>query len=327
MRVAIVWATWAVWQKMLEVLDERWFPVREIIPVASEKSIWKSISFRWKDYSIVSVQEAIKQKANLALFSAGGTLSKEQAQNFADVWTTVVDNSSAWRMDPTKKLIVPEVNAHVLEKTDKIIANPNCSTIQMVVALNPLHQVYGIKRIVVSTYQAVSGAGQKWIFQLEKEESGENDGKSVFPTEIYRNVIPLIWSLWGNGYTDEEMKLVNETRKIMWDDTINVNPTVVRVPVTNWHSESVNIEFHNEFDLEEIKSILSETVWIRLYETSEIPTARDVDGKDEILVWRVRRDESQKNSLSMWIVGDNIRKWAATNAVQIAEYLNEKKWL
>lgn len=325
MRVAVVWATWMVGQKMLEVLDERWFPVSEIIPVASERSVWKSITFKWKKYTIVSFQEAIRRKTNLALFSAWWNISKIQAPNFAEAGTTVIDNSSAWRMDRTKKLIVPEVNAHVLEQTDRIIANPNCSTIQMVAVLNPLHQKYWIKRIVVSTYQAVSGAGQKWVNQLEKEESGTNERTSIFPKPIHRNIIPMIGTLWENGYTDEEMKLVNETRKIMWDDSINVNPTVVRVPVINGHSESVNIEFHNEFDLAEIKKILSKSPWVLV--TEDIPTPQDIDWKDEVLVWRIRRDESQRKTLSLWIVGDNIRKGAATNAVQIAEYLHWKGWL
>ncbi len=327
MKVAVVGATGLVGTKMLQVLAERNFPVTELIPVASEKSVGKEVIFKGKQYKVVSVTDAIKQKPELVLFSAGGSTSLAQAPLFAEVGTTVVDNSSAWRMDPTKKLVVPEVNADVLTADDKIIANPNCSTIQMVVALKPLHDRYKIKRVVVSTYQSVTGTGVKAVEQLFNERRGINDGPRAYTYPIDLNVIPHIDVFTDNGYTKEEMKMIKETQKIMGDDSIKVTATTVRIPVIGGHSESVNIEFENDFDLAEVRAILEKAPGVLVVDdvaNLKYPMPLDAHEKDEVFVGRLRRDESQPNTLNAWIVSDNLRKGAATNAVQIAEYLVAK---
>jgi len=324
MKVAVVGATGLVGTKMLQVLAERNFPVTELIPVASEKSVGKEVTFKGKQYKVVSVEDAIKQKPDLALFSAGGSTSLAQAPLFAEAGTTVVDNSSAWRMDPTKKLVVPEVNANVLTAEDKIIANPNCSTIQMVVAIKPLHDKYKIKRIVVSTYQSVTGTGVKAVDQLFNERKGITDGPRAYTYPIDLNVIPHIDVFTENGYTKEEMKMIKETRKIMGDDSIRVTATTVRIPVIGGHSESVNIEFENDFDLDEVRDLLSKSPGVVVVDdvaNLKYPMPLDAHEKDEVFVGRIRRDESNPNTLNCWIVSDNLRKGAATNAVQIAEYL------
>jgi aspartate-semialdehyde dehydrogenase len=323
MKIAVVGATGLVGTKMLQVLAERNFPVTELIPVASAKSIGKEITFKGKQYKVVSVEDAIKQKPDIALFSAGGSASLEQAPMFAQAGTTVVDNSSAWRMDPTKKLVVPEVNAHVLTAEDKIIANPNCSTIQMVVALKPLHDKYKIKRVVVSTYQSVTGTGVKAVDQLFNERKGI-DGPKAYPYTIDLNVLPQIDVFTENGYTKEEMKMVKETNKIMGDDSIRVTATTVRIPVMGGHSESVNIEFENDFDLADVRDLLAKAPGVVVVDdvaNLKYPMPLDAHDKDEVFVGRIRRDESQDKTLNCWIVADNLRKGAATNAVQIAEYL------
>jgi aspartate-semialdehyde dehydrogenase len=324
MKVAVVGATGLVGTKMLQVLEERNFPVTELILVASEKSVGKQITFKGKQYKVVSVADAIKQRPDIALFSAGGSTSLAQAPLFAAVGTTVIDNSSAWRMDPSKKLIVPEVNADVLTADDKIIANPNCSTIQMVVALKPLHDKYKIKRVVVSTYQSVTGTGVKAVDQMFNERKGI-DGPMAYAYRIDMNALPHIDSFTENGYTKEEMKMVNETVKIMGDDSIKVTATTVRIPVIGGHSESVNIEFENDFDLAELRELLSKAPGIEVVDdvaNLKYPMPLDAHDKDEVFVGRIRRDESQANTLNCWIVSDNLRKGAATNAVQIAEYLS-----
>jgi aspartate-semialdehyde dehydrogenase len=326
MKVAVVGATGLVGTKMLQVLAERNFPVTELIPVASPKSVGKQVVFKDKPYTIVSMEAAIAAKPAVAIFSAGGSTSLEWAPQFAEAGITVVDNSSAWRMDPTKKLVVPEINADALTAEDKIIANPNCSTIQMVVALNPLHQRYGIKRIVVSTYQSVTGTGVKAVDQLMNERKGE-EGPMAYKYPIDLNVIPQIDVFLDNGYTKEEMKMVNETRKIMRDDSIRVTSTTVRIPVMGGHSESVNVEFANDFDLAEVRDILSKAPGVVVQDDPAqqiYPMPLWAHDKDETFVGRLRRDESQPNTLNMWIVSDNLRKGAATNAVQIAEYLAAK---
>ncbi len=323
MKIAVVGATGLVGTKMLQVLAERNFPVTELILVASEKSVGKEITFKGKQYKVVSVEDAIKQKPDLALFSAGGSTSLAQAPLFAAVGTTVVDNSSAWRMDPTKKLVVPEVNANVLTAEDKIIANPNCSTIQMVVALKPLHDKYKIKRVVVSTYQSVTGTGVKAVDQLFNERKGI-EGAKAYPYQIDLNVLPHIDVFTDNGYTKEEMKMIKETQKIMGDDSIKVTATTVRIPVMGGHSESVNIEFEKDFDLAEVRQILENAPGVIVTDdvaNLKYPMPLDAHEKDEVFVGRIRRDESQANTLNCWIVADNLRKGAATNAVQIAEYL------
>jgi len=323
MKIAVVGATGLVGTKMLQVLAERNFPVTELIPVASEKSVGKEITFKGKQYKVVSVEDAIKQKPDVAIFSAGGSTSLAKAPLFAEAGTTVIDNSSAWRMDPTKKLVVPEVNAHVLTADDKIIANPNCSTIQMVVALKPLHDKYKIKRVVVSTYQSVTGTGVKAVDQLFNERKGI-EGPKIYPYNIDLNVIPQIDVFLENGYTKEEMKMVNETKKIMEDDSIRVTATTVRIPVIGGHSEAVNIEFENDFDIAEVKELLAKSPGIIVTDdiaNLKYPMPLDAHDKDEVFVGRIRRDESQPNTLNCWIVSDNLRKGAATNAVQIAEYL------
>ncbi len=323
MKVAVVGATGLVGTKMLQVLAERNFPVTELIPVASEKSIGKEITFKGKQFKVVSVEDAIKMKPDVAIFSAGGSTSLQQAPLFAAAGTTVIDNSSAWRMDPTKKLVVPEVNADVLTADDKIIANPNCSTIQMVVALKPLHDKYKIKRVVVSTYQSVTGTGVKAVDQLFNERKGI-DGPKIYPYTIDLNVIPQIDVFTENGYTKEEMKMILETKKIMGDDSIKVTATTVRIPVMGGHSESVNIEFANDFDLAEVRELLAKSPGIVVVDDPanlKYPMPLDAHDKDEVFVGRIRRDETQDNTLNCWIVSDNLRKGAATNAVQIAEYL------
>jgi aspartate-semialdehyde dehydrogenase len=326
MKVAVVGATGLVGTKMLQVLAERNFPVSELIPVASEKSVGKEVEFKGKKYKVVGFADAIAAKPGLALFSAGGGTSLELAPRFAAAGITVIDNSSAWRMDPSKKLVVPEINADALTDADKIIANPNCSTIQMVVALNPLHKQYKIKRIVVSTYQSVTGTGVKAVTQLMNERKGIQ-GEMAYKYPIDLNAIPQIDVFLGNGYTKEEMKMVNETRKIMRDDSIRVTATTVRIPVMGGHSESVNIEFEKDFDLAAVKDLLSKAPGVVVVDdpaNQQYPMPRDAHERDEVFVGRLRRDESQPNTLNMWIVSDNLRKGAATNAVQIAEYLREK---
>jgi aspartate-semialdehyde dehydrogenase len=323
MKVAVVGATGLVGSKMMEILQERDFPVTDLIPVASEKSIGKSVSYNGRNYKVVSMADGVKMKPNIAIFSAGGQTSLEWAPKFAEVGTTVIDNSSAWRMDPTKKLIVPEINAHVLTRADKIIANPNCSTIQMVMVMNPLHKIFKIKRVVVSTYQSVSGTGAKAVDELMAQRGGSKTA-AVYPYVIDLNILPQIDSFMDNGYTKEEMKMVNETCKIMMDDSIRVTATTVRVPVVGGHSESVNIEFQKPFHLETIREILAAEPGVTLQDDPSklsYPMPLDAHGKDDVFVGRIRRDESQDNTLNLWIVSDNIRKGAATNAVQIAEYL------
>ncbi|MBL7924924.1 MAG: aspartate-semialdehyde dehydrogenase [Bacteroidia bacterium] len=329
MNVAVVGATGLVGTRMIQVLEERNFPVVEFIPVASERSAGKKVHFRGKEYAVITPSEALALKPDLALFSAGGQTSLDWAPRFAEAGTTVIDNSSAWRMDPGKKLIVPEVNAAVLTSADRIIANPNCSTIQMVVVLKPLHDRYKIRRVVVSTYQSVSGTGAKAVEQLMAERKGEPVNR-VYPHAIDLNILPQIDVFLDNGYTKEEMKMVKETCKIMGDDSIRVTATTVRVPVIGGHSESVNIEFENDFDLDEIKKILASAPGIIVQDDpakSFYPMPLYAEGNDEVFVGRIRRDESQPKTLNCWIVSDNLRKGAATNAVQIAEYLAKKKFL
>jgi aspartate-semialdehyde dehydrogenase len=326
MKVAVVGATGLVGTVMLKVLEERNFPLTELLPVASAKSAGKTIRFKGKDVKILTIDEAIAAKPDIALFSAGGGTSLTEAPRFAEVGTVVIDNSSAWRMDPDKKLVVPEVNAHVLTKQDKIIANPNCSTIQMVVVLEPLHKKYGIKRVVVSTYQSVTGTGVKAVEQLMNERKGIS-GAMAYPHTIDLNVIPHIDVFLENGYTKEEMKMIVETKKIMGDENIQVTATTVRIPVMGGHSESVNIEFEKDFDVAEVRQLLAEEVGIIVVDDPanlKYPMPKDAHEKDEVFVGRIRRDESQKNTLNLWIVADNLRKGAATNAVQIAEYLVAK---
>ena len=324
MKIAVVGATGMVGQVMLKVLEERNFPVTELIPVASEKSVGKKISFKGNDYSIVSMQTAIDMKPEIALFSAGGNTSLEFAPKFAEAGTTVIDNSSAFRMMEDKKLVVPEINATELSKEDKIIANPNCSTIQLVMVLHPLNLKYDLKRVIVSTYQSVTGTGKNAVDQLNAEIAGESDVAKVYPYEIFKNALPQCDVFAEDDYTKEEIKLMTEPKKIMGDDGFNLSATAVRVPVQGGHSESVNIEFENEFDLDEVRKILSETPGVVVLDdvSNKIyPMPLYSEGKDEDFVGRIRRDRSQPNTLNMWIVADNLRKGAATNAVQIAEYL------
>ena len=328
MKVAVVGATGLVGTKMLQVLAERNFPLTELIPVASERSVGKEVEYKGKKYKVVGMTDAIAAKPDVAIFSAGGSTSLEWAPKFADAGITVIDNSSAWRMDPTKKLVVPEINADALTKEDKIIANPNCSTIQMVVALNPLHKKYGIRRIVVSTYQSVTGTGVKAVDQLNGERqkaikgsNGEYPMAYKYPIDL--NVIPQIDVFLDNGYTKEEMKMVNETRKIMRDENIRVTSTTVRIPVVGGHSESVNVEFEKDFDLKEVREILQSAPGVVVVDdpsTQQYPMPKKKKKKDDVFVGRLRRDDTQPNTLNMWIVSDNLRKGAATNAVQIAEY-------
>lgn len=326
MKVAVVGATGLVGTKMLQVLEERNFPVTELIPVASARSAGKQVVFKGKEYTVVDMDSAIAAQPNVAIFSAGGGTSLEWAPKFAEAGITVIDNSSAWRMDPTKKLVVPEINADALTAEDKIIANPNCSTIQMVLALNPLHKKYKLKRVVVSTYQSVTGTGKKAVDQLMNERAGK-EGEMAYKYKIDMNAIPQIDVFLDNGYTKEEMKMVNETRKIMRDDSIRLTSTTVRIPVMGGHSEAVNAEFENDFELDEVKQLLSETPGVVVTDNPSeqiYPMPMNAHDKDEVFVGRIRRDESQPNTLNMWVVSDNLRKGAATNAVQIAEYLAGK---
>lgn len=327
MKVAVVGATGLVGTKMLEVLEERNFPLTKLIPVASERSVGKKIKFRGRKISVVSMEDAIAKKPDIALFSAGGSTSLEWAPKFAAVGTVVIDNSSAWRMDPDKKLVVPEVNANVLTQKDKIIANPNCSTIQMVVALKPLYDHYGIRRVVVSTYQSVTGTGVKAVDQLMGERKGKKEVVRAYAHPIDLNLIPHIDVFLENGYTKEEMKMVNETRKIMGDDNIRLTATTVRVPVIGGHSEAVNVEFERDFVLDEVRALLESAPGVVVVDdpaTAQYPMPLMAHNRDEVFVGRLRRDESQPNTLNMWVVSDNLRKGAATNAVQIAEYLIEQ---
>ena len=329
MKVAVVGATGLVGSKMLEVLAERKFPVTELIPVASERSVGKKVHFQNREWTVMSATDAILAKPAIAIFSAGGGTSLEWAPKFAAAGITVIDNSSAWRMDPSKKLVVPELNADALTAEDKIIANPNCSTIQMVVALNPLHLKYKIRRIVVSTYQSVTGTGVKAVTQLMNERNGIS-GEMAYKYPIDLNAIPQIDVFLDNGYTKEEMKMVNETRKIMRDDSIRVTSTTVRIPVIGGHSEAVNVEFENDFDLAEVRALLEKAPGVVVVDNpskQEYPMPKDAHNRDEVFVGRLRRDDTQPNTLNMWIVSDNLRKGAATNAVQIAEYLVTKKLL
>ena len=312
---------------MLEVLEERNFPVTELLLVASERSVGKKVAYKGEELTVIGLEEAVAHRPDIALFSAGGGTSLEWAPKFAAVGTTVVDNSSAWRMDPDKKLVVPEINAGELTSEDKIIANPNCSTIQMVVALAPLHKKYGIKRLVISTYQSISGTGVKAVQQLENEYQGIK-GEMAYPYPIHRNALPHCDVFEENGYTKEEMKLVNETRKILSDDSIAVTATAVRIPVAGGHSESINIEFEKEFDVNEVRQLLHETEGVVVkdnLDTNTYPMPIYAEGKDDVFVGRIRRDESQPNSLNMWVVSDNLRKGAATNTIQIAEYLIQEE--
>lgn len=326
MRVAVVGATGMVGNVMLEVLRERNFPITELIPVASENSVGKKINFGTLEYEVVSLEKAVQMKPDIALFSAGGETSLKWAPEFAAAGTTVIDNSSAWRMDPDKKLIIPEINGKELLPQDKIIANPNCSTIQLLMVLAPLHARYGIKRVVVSTYQSVSGTGVKAVKQLENERNGISD-EMAYAYPIDKNCIPHCDSFLENGYTKEEMKLSNETKKIL-DPVIKVTATAVRVPVVGGHSEAVNIEFNEDYDLNEVRKLLHETVGVVLKDdpfTNIYPMPKYAEGKDDVFVGRIRRDESQENTLNLWIVADNLRKGAATNTIQIAEYLMKNK--
>lgn len=326
MKVALVGATGLVGGEMLKVLAERNFPVTELIPVASEKSVGKEIEFKGKKFKVVNAATAISMKPAIAIFSAGGSTSLELAPKFAEVGTFVIDNSSAWRMDPTKKLVVPEINGSVVGADDKIIANPNCSTIQMVLVLGPLHKKYKIKRVVVSTYQSVTGTGKAAVDQLMNERAGIT-GPMAYKYKIDLNVIPQIDVFQDNGYTKEEMKMIKETNKIIGDDSIKVTATTVRIPVMGGHSESVNIEFENEYDLAELKQIVANSPGVVLQDdpANQIyPMPMNAHGKDETFVGRIRRDESQPKTVNMWIVADNLRKGAATNAVQIAQDLVDR---
>ncbi|MEO5501402.1 MAG: aspartate-semialdehyde dehydrogenase [Ginsengibacter sp.] len=325
LKIAVVGATGLVGTKMLQVLAERNFPVGELIPVASEKSVGKEINFKNKSYKIVSAEDAIAAKPDIALFSAGGNTSLLLAPKFAAAGTTVIDNSSAWRMDPKIKLVVPEINADTLKREDKIIANPNCSTIQMVLVLNPLHKKYKIKRVVVSTYQSVTGTGVKAVQQMENERNNI-EGEMAYKYRIDKNALPHIDVFLDNGYTKEEMKMVNETRKIMGDENIQLTATCVRIPVVGGHSESLNIEFENDFEIEEVKNILSMAPGVIVQDDLDnfiYPMPLSAHDKDDTFVGRIRRDESQANTLNCWVVSDNLRKGAATNAVQIAEFLEK----
>ena len=323
MKVAVVGATGMVGEVMLKVLEERNFPISELLLVASERSVGKKLTYKNEEYTVIGLADAVAAQPDIAIFSAGGETSLEWAPKFAEVGTTVIDNSSAWRMDPTKKLVVPEINANELTVKDKIIANPNCSTIQMVLALNPLHKKYRMKRVVVSTYQSVSGTGVKAVQQMENEAAGI-EGEMAYPYPINRNALPHCDVFLENGYTKEEMKLAREPQKILDDRTFSVTATAVRIPTAGGHSESVNVEFHKDFDLAEVRQLLSETPGIVVQdnpETNTYPMPAFANGKDDVFVGRIRRDETQPNTLNMWIVADNLRKGAATNAVQIAEYV------
>ena len=327
MKVAVVGATGMVGNVMLKVLAERNFPITELIPVASEKSVGKEVEYQGKKYKIVGLQTAVDMKADIAIFSAGGGTSLDWAPKFAEAGTTVIDNSSAWRMNPNNKLIVPEINAHELTASDKIIANPNCSTIQMVMVLNPLQKKYKVKRVIVSTYQSITGTGVKAVEQLKNEQAGVK-GEMAYPYPIDKNCLPQCDVFTDNGYTKEEMKLVNEPKKIMNDNSLRITATAVRVPVVGGHSETVNIEFETDFDLAEVRKILHETPGVTLQDnpdTNTYPMPIYASDKDDVFVGRIRRDESNPNTLNLWIVADNLRKGAATNAIQIGEYLIKNK--
>lgn len=326
MKIAVVGATGLVGTMMIKLLEERNFPVSEMIPVASERSIGNKIQFKGVEIPIIGLEDAIAKEPNIAIFSAGSSTSLEWAPKFADVGTTVIDNSSAWRMDPTKKLIVPEINAQILDMEDKIIANPNCSTIQLVLTLAPLHQKYNLKRVVVSTYQSVSGTGIKAVNQLENEIQGK-EGEMAYPYPIHKNALPHCDVFESNGYTKEEMKITREPQKILDDRSFSITATAVRIPTAGGHSESVNAEFETDFDLKDVRKILHNTPGIVVQDnpdTNTYPMPVFAHGKDDVFVGRIRRDETQPNSLNLWIVSDNLRKGAATNAIQIAEYLAEQ---
>lgn len=325
MKIAVVGASGLVGQKMLQIMSERNFPIDDLLLVASERSVGKIITYNGKDHAIISMEDAIAAKPDIALFSAGGSVSLEFAPRFAEVGTVVIDNSSAWRMDPGKKLIVPEVNGNALRIDDRIIANPNCSTIQMVVALKPLHDAFKIKRIIVSTYQSVTGSGKGAVDQLEGERNGK-DIQKVYPHKIDMNALPHIDVFQENGYTKEEMKMVNETVKIMGDDSIKVTSTCVRIPTVGGHSEAINVEFENEYALEQVHTILNKASGVTVVDdptNNEYPMPLNAHDKDDVFVGRIRRDETQPRTLNMWVVSDNLRKGAATNTIQIAEYMLE----
>ena len=329
MKVAVVGATGMVGQIMLKVLAERKFPITELIPVASERSVGKTIDYMGTSYTVVGMATAVAMKADVALFSAGGETSLEWAPKFAAAGTTVIDNSSAWRMDPTKKLVVPEINASELSPEDKIIANPNCSTIQMLVALAPLQRTYGIQRLVISTYQSITGTGVQAVQQLENEDKGEK-GAMAYPYPIHRNAIPHCDVFQDNGYTKEEMKLIQETHKILGDDSIRITATAVRIPVVGGHSESVNVELKEDASVGEVQALLNQSPGVVVQDnpdTNTYPMPIYAEGKNDVFVGRIRKDFSQENTLNMWIVSDNLRKGAATNTIQIAEFLVEKNWM
>ena len=329
MKVAVVGVTGMVGQIMLKVLAERKFPVTELIPVASERSVGKTIDYMGTSYTVVGMASAVAMKADVALFSAGGETSLEWAPKFAAAGTTVIDNSSAWRMDPTKKLVVPEINASELSPEDKIIANPNCSTIQMLVALAPLQRTYGIQRLVISTYQSITGTGVQAVQQLENEYKGEK-GAMAYPYPIHRNAIPHCDVFQDNGYTKEEMKLIQETHKILGDDSIRITATAVRIPVVGGHSESVNVELKEDASVGEVQALLNQSPGVVVQDnpdTNTYPMPIYAEGKNDVFVGRIRKDFSQENTLNMWIVSDNLRKGAATNTIQIAEFLVEKNWI
>jgi aspartate-semialdehyde dehydrogenase len=327
MKVALVGATGMVGQVMLQLLEERSFPLTDLLLVASEKSVGQRRTFRGKDLTIISLEEAVSESPDLALFSAGGSVSEQWAPKFADVGTTVIDNSSFWRMSDQHPLVIPEINGNTISKEHKIIANPNCSTIQLLMALKPLHDEYQVKRVVVSTYQSITGTGVKAVRQLENERKGEK-GEMAYPYPIHENALPHCDVFDGNGYTKEEMKLSRETKKIMQDNSIEVSATAVRVPVKGGHSESVNIEFHADFELSKVRQLLREMPGVSVQDNTDVntyPMPIYAEGKDEVFVGRIRRDFSQKNTLNMWVVADNLRKGAATNTIQIAEYLIENE--
>lgn len=327
MKLAIVGATGMVGNVMLQVLEERNFPFDELLLVASEKSVGKSIYFKGIEHKVIGLEDAVKQQPDIAIFSAGGETSLTWAPKFAEVGTVVVDNSSAWRMNPNHRLIVPEINASILTKEDKIIANPNCSTVQLVMALAPLHKKYGVKRVVISTYQSITGTGVKAVQQLENEFNGKK-GEMAYHYQIHKNAIPHCDVFEENGYTKEELKLMNEPKKILNDDSISITATAVRIPVVGGHSESVNIEFEQDFSVEDIRELLGNTEGITIQDditNNTYPMPIFAEGKNDVFIGRIRRDESQKNTVNMWIVSDNLRKGAATNAIQIAEYLLKEK--
>ena len=325
MKIAVVGATGMVGTIMMKLLEERNFPVTELIPVASERSVGKSILFKGNECKIVGLETAVELKPDIAIFSAGCDTSFVWAPKFAEVDCVVIDNSSAWRMDPTKKLVVPEINANVITGEDKIIANPNCSTIQLVMALAPLHERYKMKRVIVSTYQSVSGTGVKAVRQMENEIHGKSE-EMAYPYQIFKNALPHCDVFLENGYTKEEMKLANEPQKILGDDSFAITATAVRIPTAGGHSESVNVQFEEDFKLNDVRSILNEMPGVTVQdnpETNTYPMPILAHNKDDVFVGRIRRDESQANTLNMWIVADNLRKGAATNAIQIAEYMVE----